>query len=98
MDIHQRKLIRIAIFIIIAIIALTYELFRLWKRRKKRSEATALGQDEYLKYLKTEYQELKFRYDTSTSYKEQEKWLREMKDVEQKIILTERDIEKQSTI
>lgn len=93
MDITQHKLIKIAIIIVIAIIAVIIEFFRMQHRRRIRSEAKALGTEEYLKYLKTEYHELKFRYDTSSNSKEQDKWLREMKDVEQKIILTERDIE-----
>lgn len=93
MDITQRKLIKIAIIIVIAIIVVIVEFIRMQRRRRVRSEASALGPEEYLKYLKTEYHELKFRYDTSRNRNEQDKWLREMKDIEQKIILTERHIE-----
>lgn len=93
MEYHERRLLRYVIIIVVVIIGVIIELIRMWRRRKVRDEAAALGPEEYLKYLKTEYHELKFRYDTASSYKEHEKWHREMKDIEQKIIQTEQDIE-----
>lgn len=93
MDFYNRRILKIILFASVIIIFLIIEFFRMRKRRKNRSDAAALGQEKYLKYLKTEYHELKFRYDTAKNQKEQQKWLREMSDIEQKIIQTERDLE-----
>ncbi len=94
MDRHEVK-----IFLAIAVLAilLIAEAIHLWKRWSIRNEAKALGsKDYYLKCLKTEYQELKFRYNTSRNVSEQDKWLKKMKKVERKIIQIENDMESQS--
>lgn len=81
----------IAAVLVIAFGIAEYLHFR--KRRKTRREAGALGSEEYLKYLKTEYQELKFRYKTSSNSREQDRLLREMEEVENKIIQIENELE-----
>lgn len=92
MDRTTRRLVGILLLILCIIIALIIEYFRLRKRRRLRAKAKDLDPEENLKYLKNEYNELKFHYDTARSEAEQYKWLREMKDVERKIILHEKEM------
>jgi len=88
----------VKIFLAIAVLAilLIAEAIHIWKRWSIRHEAKTLGSQDYLKCLKTEYQELKFRYNTSRNVNEQDKWLKKMEKVERKIIQIENDLESQS--
>lgn len=96
MDFTTRRIVKVALIIIVALVFVIIESVRLYKRRRERNNASALGAEEYLRYLKTEYRELKFKYKTAGSDKEREKWMREMQDIERRIILTERDMEDNS--
>ncbi len=88
--------IKIFIFILCATVVVIIEFFRRRKRRRLSNEALELGHEEYLKYLKKKYNELKTDFNNATADKDRDKIHREMNDVEQKIIFIEEELESQN--
>lgn len=84
---------RLTIKIVIATILLlifAFAEFRYFSNRKKTlKEANLCGNEEYLAHLRMEYKKMKTQWQNASSSKDKDRILRNMENIEQKIIQIE---------
>lgn len=89
-DSYQRMKTRVIVMLAAIAILMIVATIRIIRRRRERKAAERMGPEEYLKYLNTELEELKFRSRTASNENERRIWLREMAEVRSKILTIEK--------